>query len=139
RAKGGEKYPGCTGTNHQSLSDGRPNLFFDAKSDRSMSPLFESYLAGQLAHLMELGPMFWPTINSYKRLVDGFWAPVKPTWGLDNRTASFRVLAASPKSTRLETRSPGADMNPYVAAAACIAAGLHGVEKNLKLTAKPIP
>ena len=50
--------------------------------------------------------MFWPTINSYKRLVDGFWAPVKPTWGLDNRTASFRVIAGSPKSTRLETRCP---------------------------------
>src|SRR5437762_2912431 len=103
-----------------------------------MSRLFESYLAGQLACLLEFAPMYWPTVNSYKRLVDGFWAPVKPTWGLDNRTASFRVLATSPKSTRLETRSPGADMNPYVAAAACIAAGLHGVEKNLKLTAKPI-
>ena len=59
--------------------------------------------------------MFWPTINSYKRLVDGFWAPVKPTWGVDNRTASFRVIAGSPKSTRLETRCPGADINPYLA------------------------
>ena len=56
--------------------------------------------------------MFWPTINSYKRLVDGFWAPVKPTWGIDNRTASFRVIAGSPKATRLETRCPGADVNP---------------------------
>ena len=55
--------------------------------------------------------MFWPTVNSYKRLVDGFWAPVKPTWGFDNRTASFRVLAGSPKSTRLETRCPGSDVN----------------------------
>ena len=83
-----------------------------------MSKLFESYLAGQVAGLMEFAPMYWPTINSYKRLVDGFWAPVKPTWGLDNRTASFRVIAGSPKSTRLETRCPGADMNPYLAAAA---------------------
>ena len=82
--------------------------------------------------------MHWPTINSYKRLVDGFWAPDKPTWGVDNRTASFRVLAASPKSTRLETRCPCADMNPYLAAAACLAAGLNGVERNMKLTAKPI-
>ena len=73
--------------------------------------------------------MFWPTINSYKRLVDGFWAPVKPTWGMDNRTASFRVIAGSPKATRLETRCPGADVNPYLAMAAVIAAGLHGVEK----------
>ena len=103
-----------------------------------MSKLFESYLAGQVACLMEFAPMFWPTINSYKRLVDGFWAPVKPTWGIDNRTASFRVIAGSPKSTRLETRCPGADVNPYLAMAAVLAAGLHGVEKGLKLTAPPI-
>src|SRR6202034_444046 len=74
----------------------------------------------------------------YKRLVDGFWAPVKPTWGLDNRTASFRVIAGSPHSTRLETRCPGADVNPYLAMAAVIAAGLHGVEQKLKLTAAPV-
>jgi glutamine synthetase len=103
-----------------------------------MSKLFESYLAGQIAVAMEFAPMFWPTINSYKRLVDGFWAPVKPTWGIDNRTASFRVIPGSPKSTRLETRCPGADINPYLATAALLAAGLHGVEKNLKLAAPPI-
>ena len=68
--------------------------------------------------------MFWPTINSYKRLVDGFWAPVKPTWGIDNRTASFRVIPGSPKSTRLETRCPGADINPYLAMAAVHRRGL---------------
>ncbi|HPW09412.1 MAG TPA: glutamine synthetase, partial [Burkholderiaceae bacterium] len=88
--------------------------------------------------MMEFAPMIWPTINSYKRLVDGFWAPVKPTWGMDNRTASFRVIAGSPKATRLETRCPGADVNPYLAMAAVIAAGLDGVEKGLKLTAPPI-
>src|SRR5256885_1154100 len=137
-AKWSAQYPGCSGHIHQSLSDGANNLFFGADSPRAMSPLFESYLAGQVAHLMELGPMFWPTINSYKRLVDGFWAPVKPTWGIDNRTASFRVIAGSPKSTRLETRSPGADINPYLAVAACFAAGLAGIEQNLKLTTKPI-
>jgi len=137
-AKWSQRYPGCSGHIHQSLSDGTSNLFFDAKSTRSMSSLFESYLAGQVACLMQFAPMFWPTINSYKRLVDGFWAPVKPTWGLDNRTASFRVIAGSPKATRLETRCPGADVNPYLAMAAVIAAGLHGVEKGLKLTAAPI-
>ena len=93
-------------------ADGKANLSYDAKSPRRMSKLFESYLAGQVACLMEFGPMLWPTINSYKRLVDGFWAPVKPTWGMDNRTASFRVIAGSPKATRLETRCPGADVNP---------------------------
>jgi len=137
-AKWNQNLPGCSGHIHQSLSDGKKNLFHDAKNPNGMSKLFESYLAGQIAGLMELAPMYWPTINSYKRLVDGFWAPVKPTWGLDNRTASFRVIAASPKSTRLETRCPGADMNAYLAAAAVIAAGLDGVERKLKLTAKPI-
>ncbi len=137
-AKWNQHYPGCSGHIHQSLSDGKTNQFFDAKSPRKMSKLFESYLAGQVACLMEFAPMFWPTINSYKRLVDGFWAPVKPTWGLDNRTASFRVIAGSPKATRLETRCPGADVNPYLAMAAVIAAGLYGVEKGLKLTAPPI-
>jgi glutamine synthetase len=137
-AKWNQNLPGCSGHIHQSLSDGKKNLFHDAKNVNGMSKLFESYLAGQIAGLMELAPMYWPTINSYKRLVDGFWAPVKPTWGLDNRTASFRVIASSPKSTRLETRCPGADMNAYLAAAAVLAAGLNGVEREMKLTAKPI-
>ncbi|MDB6094595.1 MAG: glnA 1 [Verrucomicrobia bacterium] len=139
-AKWNQAYPGCSGHIHQSLADPRTgkNLFFSGKGRDGMSPLFESYLAGQLAVMMDFGPMIWPTINSYKRLVDGFWAPVKPTWGIDNRTASFRVIPGSPKSTRLETRCPGADVNPYLAMAAVIAAGLEGVERQLKLTAPPI-
>jgi glutamine synthetase len=137
-AKWNAAYPGCSGHIHQSMSDGKKNLFADAKGRHGMSKMFESYLAGQVAHLMEFAPMFWPTINSYKRLVDGFWAPVKPTWGVDNRTASFRVIAGSPKSTRLETRCPGADVNPYLAMAAVIAAGLDGVEKGMKLTSPAI-
>ena len=137
-AKWSQQYPGCSGHCHQSLSDGKKNLFHDPKGRAGMSKLFESYLAGQVEALMQFAPMFWPTINSYKRLVDGFWAPVKPTWGIDNRTASFRVIPGSPKSTRLETRCPGADVNPYLAMAAVIAAGMHGVEKKLKLTQPPV-
>jgi glutamine synthetase len=145
-AKWNASYPGCSGHVHQSMSDGSRNVFYDHDGNNrgksggrhGMSKVFESYLAGQIAVAMELAPMFWPTINSYKRLVDGFWAPVKPTWGIDNRTASFRVIPGSPKSTRLETRCPGADINPYLAVAALLAAGLHGIEKNLKLTAPPI-
>ncbi len=137
-AKWNAAYPGCSGHIHQSLSDGRKNLFYDAKGRHGMSALFESYVAGQVACMMDFGPMVWPTINSYKRLVDGFWAPVKPTWAVDNRTASFRVIAGSPKSTRLETRCPGSDVNPYLAAAAVLAAGLHGVEQKLKLTTPAI-
>ena len=137
-AKPVQQLPGCSGHIHQSLSDGKNNLFYDAGNARKMSPLFESYVAGQVACMMDFGPLIWPTINSYKRLVDGFWAPVKPTWGLDNRTASFRVIAGSKKATRLETRCPGADVNPYLAMAAVIAAGLDGVEKGLKLTTPPV-
>jgi glutamine synthetase len=138
-AKWSAQYPGCSGHLHQSLTDGSKNLFHDPKGRHGgMSKLFESYLQGQLDSLMGMAPMFWPTVNSYKRLVDGFWAPVKPTWGVDNRTATFRVLPGSPKATRLETRAPGADMNPYLAIAAVLAAGLDGVERGKKLTAKPI-
>ncbi len=137
-AKWSKDYPGCSGHVHTSLSDGKTNLFYDAKGRHAMSKLFESFLAGQVSTLMEFAPMFWPTINSYKRLVDGFWAPVKPTWGVDNRTASFRVIPGSPKSTRLETRCPGADVNPYLAMAAVIAAGLDGVERKMKLATPPI-
>ena len=109
-AKWSQDYPGCSGHIHQSLSDGsnggKSNLFYDAKSPRRMSKLFESYLAGQVHCMMDFAPLIWPTINSYKRLVDGFWAPTKPTWGMDNRTASFRVIAGSPKATRLKPAAP---------------------------------
>jgi glutamine synthetase len=137
-AKWSKDYPGCSGHIHTSLSDGKTNLFYDARGRHAMSKLFESFLAGQVSTLMEFAPMFWPTINSYKRLVDGFWAPVKPTWGVDNRTASFRVIPGSAKSTRLETRCPGADVNPYLAMAAVIAAGLAGIGQQMKLTTPPI-
>jgi glutamine synthetase len=136
-AKWSQQYPGCSGHVHQSLSDGKKNLFYDDKDAHKMSAMFKSYLAGQLAVLPELMPMYAPTINSYKRLVDGMWAPVRASWGVDNRTASFRVIPGSSKSTRLETRCPGSDINAYLALAALIAAGLHGVEKGLKLTAAP--
>ena len=137
-AKWNQHYPGCSGHVHQSLTDGKENVFYDGQGRHGMSTLFESYLAGQVSSLLGMAPMIWPTINSYKRLVDGFWAPVKPTWGVDNRTASFRVIGGSPKATRLETRCPGADVNPYLAMAAVIAAGMHGVEQGLSLTTPPI-
>ena len=137
-AKWSAAYPGCSGHIHQSLTDGKANLFYDEREPHGMSRVFQSYLAGQIRFLPELMPMYAPTINSYKRLVDGFWAPVKPTWGVDNRTAAFRVIPGSAKSTRLETRCPGSDVNPYLAMAACIGAGLLGVEQGLALEAPPI-
>ena len=138
-AKWNRKLPGCSGHVHQSLSDGERNVFHDpAGPHGGMSKVFQSYLAGQLAFLMEFAPMFWPTINSYKRLVEGFWAPVRATWGVDNRTAAFRVLAGSPTATRVETRCPGADSNAYLATAAVLAAGLEGIERGLELTIPPV-
>jgi glutamine synthetase len=128
-AKWNTQYPGCSGHIHQSLSDGKRNLFYDARHPHRMSKLFESYLAGQLALLEDIQAMYAPTVNSYKRLVDGMWAPVKRSWGVDNRTATLRVIPGSPKSTRLESRCPGADINPYIALAACVGAGLWGIEK----------
>ena len=136
-AKWSMQYPGCSGHCHQSLTDGKKNLFYDARDAHKMSGLFKSWVAGQLHCIPEILPMFAPTINSYKRLVDGYWAPVKATWGIDNRTVSLRVIPGSSHSTRLETRQAGADMNPYLAVAACIAAGHYGVRNKLKLDTPP--
>jgi glutamine synthetase len=137
-AKWSTQYPGCSGHIHQSLSDGKKNLFYDAKNPHRMSKLFESYLAGQLLLLEDLQAMYAPTVNSYKRLVDGMWAPVKRTWAVDNRTATLRVIPGSAKSTRLESRCPGADVNPYIAMSAMVGAGLYGIEKKLKLKDAPL-
>jgi len=103
-----------------------------------MSPLMESYLAGQLYCLPEVLPMYAPTINSFKRLRDGAWAPTTVTWGYDNRTTAVRVLNGDEKSTRLEMRVPGSDMNPYLAMAASLASGLYGIKKGLKLESPAI-
>ncbi len=139
-AKWSSTLPGCSGHIHQSLwnAEGTKNLFYDDKDKYSMSPMFKSYLAGQMHCLPEILPMLAPTVNSYKRLVDGFWAPTKVTWGIDNRTVAFRVIPGTEKSTRIEYRVPGSDVNPYLAIAASIASGLYGVAKNMKLTAAPI-
>lgn len=126
--------PGCSGHAHQSLWDAdQQNVFFDDAAPDRMSPLFRSYVAGILALLPDLVAFFAPTVNSYKRLVDGFWAPTKPTWGLDNRTVACRVIPGSSKSTRLELRVPGSDVNPYLAIAAALGAGLWGIERGLTL------
>jgi len=135
-AKFSENLPGCSGHVHQSLWDGdqKNNLFYDGKSKTKVSKLMESYIAGQLYCLPYILPMFAPTINSYKRLVVGAWAPTTLTWAIDNRTTALRVLPGSSKSTRLETRVVGSDSNPYLAMAGCLAAGLYGIRKGLKLS-----
>jgi glutamine synthetase len=94
--------------------------------------LFSRYLAGQIACARELAVFFAPNVNSYKRFVAGSWAPTTLAWGHDNRTCGFRVVGHG-ASKRAETRIPGADVNPYLAFAALIAGGLHGIEQELEL------
>jgi len=134
-AKINENLPGCGGHVHQSLWDkgGKKNLFYNEKDKMKISEVARSYLAGQLYCLPHILPLFAPTINSYKRLVEGAWAPTTLTWGMDNRTVALRVLANSSKSCRLETRVIGSDVNPYLAMAGCLASGLYGIKNKLKL------
>lgn len=138
-ARWNNELPGCSGHIHQSLRNAEnTNLFYDAADPMKMSKLFKSYLAGQMHCLPEILPMFAPTVNSYKRLVEGYWAPTRVTWARDNRTSCMRIIPGSEKSTRLELRVGGADINPYLAVAASIAAGLYGIENDMELTSKAI-
>jgi glutamine synthetase len=96
--------------------------------------VFAQFLAGQIACTRELALFFAPTINSYKRYAAGSWAPTTLAWGHDNRTCGFRIVGHG-GSKRVETRIPGGDVNPYLAFAAIIAAGMHGIEQGLELPA----
>jgi glutamine synthetase len=96
------------------------------------SEVFRQYLAGQIACARELAVFLAPAVNSYKRFAAGSWAPTTLAWGYDNRTCGFRIVGHGP-SLRAETRIPGADVNPYLAFAALLAAGLHGIEQGLEL------
>jgi glutamine synthetase len=134
-AKVNMQLPGCSGHVHQSLWNERRsvNLFHDDQEVNKMSKLMKSYIAGQLKCLPEILPMYAPNINSYKRLVEGAWAPTTLTWAVDNRTTALRAIPGSSTSSRLETRVVGADANPYLAMAACLASGLYGIENALTL------
>ena len=138
-AKWDAKLPGCSGHVHQSLwdEDKKQNLFYDEGAADGMSDLMRSYVAGQLHCLPHILPLYAPTVNSYKRLTEGAWAPTTATWGADNRTTALRTLAGGKKSTRLETRVPGSDVNPYLAMAACLASGLYGIQQQLTLDQPP--
>ncbi|OFZ10862.1 MAG: glutamine synthetase, partial [Bdellovibrionales bacterium RBG_16_40_8] len=131
--------PGQSGHIHQSLFDLKSNkpLFYDKNKDHNISTIMEHYVAGQIKYLKSFLALTSPTINSYTRLVKGFWAPTASTWGVENRTTALRVISGSEKSQRVEFRVGSADANPYIAAAAMIGAGLLGIEQKLKLE-KPI-
>ena len=94
--------------------------------------MFRSFVAGQLATLRELTLFYAPNINSYKRFVDGSFAPTAVAWGMDNRTCALRVVGHG-HGMRVECRVPGGDVNQYLAVAALIAGGLHGIEQELEL------
>jgi len=119
---------------HQSLRslDGKP-LFYDPKAENGMSDLMRHYLAGLLAHASEITYFLAPYINSYKRYMAGTFAPTKAIWSMDNRTAGYRVCGADTKAVRVECRVGGADLNPYLAMAALLAAGIDGVENKREL------
>ncbi|WP_342359141.1 glutamine synthetase family protein [Terrarubrum flagellatum] len=120
---------------HASLwsDDGATSLFADPKGEFGMSPLMRSYVAGQLKYAAEMTLLLAPYINSYKRFQAGTFAPTKMVWSRDNRTAGFRLCGEESKAIRIECRIGGADLNPYLAFAGLIAAGLAGIDEKLEL------
>lgn len=115
---------------HQSLwsKDGLP-AFYDADADLGMSELARHYLGGLLKYADDITVFLAPYVNSYKRFQKGSFAPTAKVWSVDNRTAAFRLCGDSTKAVRVECRVPGADMNPYLAIAALLAAGIKGIEE----------
>ncbi|MCE9663171.1 glutamine synthetase [Halomonas sp. M5N1S17] len=133
-AKWSPDYPGQSGHIHLSLNhiDSGESAFFDADKPHQMSEIQRHFVAGQQQLMPEFLAMFAPTVNSYTRLIPGFWAPTDATWGVENRTTALRVIPGSAKSQRVEYRLGSADANPYLALAAAIGAGLHGIEQRLE-------
>jgi glutamine synthetase len=134
-AKVDDRYAGSSSHIHLSLWDNaeQTNLF---AGDQAVGPvqgsdIFRWFLGGWIAHTRELMPFYAPTINSYKRYQSGSWAPTSLAWSHDNRTAGFRVVGHG-KSLRIESRVPGADINPYLAYAAAIASGLDGIRNQIE-------
>lgn len=127
-AKYSHGLPGCSGHLHQSLWKDGKNAFFDPAGPHGLSAVARHYLAGQVALMPEVTALVSPTVNSYKRYVPGVWAPLNASWGIENRTCAIRAIPGSAKSTRLEYRQTAADINPYIAMATTIAAGLWGIE-----------
>ncbi|MBK0399426.1 glutamine synthetase [Limibaculum sp. M0105] len=121
---------------HQSLwsHEGQP-LFHDPSAEHGMSALMRNYLAGLLTHATEFTLFLAPNINSYKRFMVGTFAPTKAVWSTDNRTAGYRICGLDTRAVRVECRVGGADLNPYLAIAAQLAAGIAGIEAKLDLEA----
>ncbi len=130
-AKWSPDYPGQSGHIHISLRDAESgrSAFFDPDQPFHMSDTQRHFVAGQQRLMPELLAMLAPTVNSYTRLIPGFWAPTDATWGVENRTTALRVIPGSDASQRVEYRLGSADANPYLALAAALGAGLVGIEQ----------
>jgi len=135
-AKWSKDYPGQSGHIHMSLRDaeGKP-VFHDPAAQHGMSDALRWFVGGQQKLMPELLAMVSPTVNSYTRLIPGFWAPTDATWSIDNRTCALRVIGGGPKSQRVEYRVAAADANPYVILSAALASGLWGIEHRIEPTA----
>ena len=133
-AKYDHRKAGSSSHIHQSLwsADGKPS-FADPGDKHGMSEVMKQFLAGQLYHARDITAFLAPYVNSYKRFTVGMFAPTKAVWSADNRTAGFRVCGEHTKAVRVECRIPGSDVNPYMACAALLAAGLDGIEKKMVL------
>jgi glutamine synthetase len=132
-AKWSADWPGQSGHIHMSLRDpaGKP-LFHDGAQPHGISDLMRWFLGGQQRLMPELLAMVAPTVNSYTRLIPGFWAPTDSSWSVDNRTTALRVIGGSAKSQRIEYRVAAADANPYVILSAAVASGLWGIENRVE-------
>jgi glutamine synthetase len=131
-AKWSNAFPGQSGHLHLSLSDPNGESVFQGESS-GFSPTFESFVAGQVTLLPEVLAMVASTVNSYRRLVPGIWAPTHANWGYDNRTTAVRAVAGGTPGARSEYRIGAADGNPHLVAAAALATGLYGIEHGLRL------
>ncbi len=134
-AKWENKSAGSSSHVHQSLwsMDGKTPLFFESQAKYGMSKLMQNYVGGLLTHASDITCFLAPNINSYKRFVAGTFAPTKAIWSMDNRTAGYRVCGEGSKGIRIECRVGGSDLNPYLAFAAQLAAGIAGIEGKTKL------
>jgi glutamine synthetase len=132
-AKWSRDWPGQSGHIHISLKDsaGKP-VFYDAGKPFTMSDTMRWFIGGQQKLMPELLAMVSPTVNSYTRLIPGFWAPTDSAWSVDNRTCALRVIPGSAKAQRVEYRVAAADANPYVILAAALGSGLWGIENKVE-------
>lgn len=130
-AKWSHEFPGQSGHIHLSLrrQNDKCAVFHDASQPHNMSKTQRQFMAGMQRLMPEFMAMYAQTVNSYTRLVPGFWAPLDATWGMENRTTALRVIPGSEKSQRVEVRIGSADANPYIALAAALASGLEGIEQ----------